>query len=210
MVRADGDGETSEPDDVYESPFVEINERVDVGEALIELGRQLDRLPEYRYAWRWAVAALHAAVQAAIVVSIAGSAKIGAMRPKAMAKWLDAYDDGRWSDLPDEQTDDFMPLYERMKNQLAYKPGADGDRAVDLLHRLRNRLGHIRPESLLVHPLDLIEVTQNCLPIIRFLLIERERGQMWWLYPEERSVVEAELVRVHDAVARLKTAYAED
>jgi hypothetical protein len=80
-----GEAEASEPDDGYDSPFVEINERIDVGEALIELGKQLERLPEYRCAWRWAAAALHAAVQAAIVVSIAGSAKVGAMRPKAMA-----------------------------------------------------------------------------------------------------------------------------
>jgi hypothetical protein len=60
-VGLDGEADPSEPDDGYDSPFVEINERIDVGEALIELGKQLERLPEYRYAWRWAAAALHAA-----------------------------------------------------------------------------------------------------------------------------------------------------
>src|SRR5207248_60855 len=119
-VGVEGDGEV---DDGYQSPFVEINERVDAGEALLELARQLDRLPDYRYAWRWALAALHAAVQAAIVVSIAGSAKIGAMTAKDQAAWMTAYDEGRWDDLPDERTDNFMPLYKRMKKQFAYAPG---------------------------------------------------------------------------------------
>ena len=70
--------------------------------------------------WRWSCAALHAAVQAAIVVSIAGSAKIGAMRVKDQAKWIAAYGEGRWSDLPDERSDDFLPLYRRMKEQLDF------------------------------------------------------------------------------------------
>jgi hypothetical protein len=203
-VEIGGDGEI---DDGYQSPFVEINERVDAGEALLELARQLDRLPDYRYAWRWAFAALHAAVQAAIVVSIAGSAKIGAMTAKDQAAWMTAYDEGRWDDLPDERTDNFMPLYTRMKRQFAYAPGDDTDWNVELLHRLRNHVGHIRPESLLAHPLPFVEMTASCLPVIRFLLIERD--DMWWLYPEERQLVETELGRAEAAVVRLRTAYSD-
>jgi hypothetical protein len=162
----EGDADWDNLDDVYQSPFVEINERVDVGEALIELVRQLDRLPDYRYAWRWACSALHAAVQAAVVVSIAGSAKIGAMKPKEQAKWMAAYDEQRWADLPDERTDDFMPLYTRMKEQLGYDPGEEVDDDIRRLHSLRNHLGHIRPSSLLVHPIDLIAMTRNCLSVV--------------------------------------------
>lgn len=208
MVGVEGDGEAEGADDAYQSPFVEINERVDVGEALLELTNQLDRLPDYKYAWRWACAALHAAVQAAIVVSIAGTAKIGAMRAKDQATWMTAYREGRWSDLPDERTDDFIPLYLRMKDQLDYAPGDDVDREVRRLHSLRNHLGHIRPMSLLVHPLDLVEMTASCLPVIRFLLIERD--EMWWLYPEERHLVEAELNDAAAAIVRLRTVYSDD
>src|SRR3954447_19572367 len=113
-------GDADSRDDRDESPFLEINERVDVGEALIVLATQLERLPDYRYAWRWACAALHAAVQAAIVVSIAGSARIGAMRVKDQAKWMTACREGRWRDLPDERSDDFLPLYRRMKEQTGF------------------------------------------------------------------------------------------
>lgn len=208
MVGTEGGGGAGEADDSYQSPFLEINERVDVGEALLELTRQLERLPDYRYAWRWACAALHAAVQAAIVVSISGSAGIGAMRVKDQEKWMTAYDEGRWSDLPDERTDDFIPLYKRMKNQFAYAPGDDVDRQVRRLHVLRNHLGHIRPESRLVHPLDLVEMTASCLPVIRYLLIERD--EMWWLYPEERHLVEAELNGAEEAIVRLRTVYSID
>lgn len=208
MVSGEGDGGVEGADDGYQSPFVEINERVDAGEALLELTNQLDRLPDYHYAWRWACAALHAAVQAAIVVSIAGSAKIGAMKPKDQAAWMNAYDEGRWSDLPDERTDDCIPLYIRMKDQFDYAPGDDVDDEVRRLHRLRNHLGHIRPMALLVHPLDLVEMTASCLPVIKFLLIER--GEMWWLYPEERQLVEAELNNAAAAIARLRTVYAND
>lgn len=129
MVGIEGD-EAEGADDAYQSPFVEINERVDVGEALLELTNQLDRLPDYKYAWRWACPALHAAVQAAIVVSIAGSAKIGAIKAKDQAAWMTAYDETRWSDLPDERTDDFIPLYLRMKDRFDYAPGDDLDREV--------------------------------------------------------------------------------
>jgi hypothetical protein len=205
MVEVEGDGEADKADDCYQSPLLEINERVDVGEALLELAKQLDRLPDYRYAWRWALPGLHAAVQAAIVVSIAGSAKIGAMRAKDQATWMTAYDEGRWSDLPDERTDDFIPLYKRMKDQFDYAPGDHVDSEVQRLHRLRNHLAHIQPMSLLVHPLDLVEMTASCLPVIRFLLIER--GEMWWLYPEERQLVEAELKRAEAAIVRLRTVY---
>jgi hypothetical protein len=62
--------------------------------------------------------------------------------------------------------------------------------------------------SLLVHPLDLIEMSASCLPVIKFLLIER--GEMWWLYPEERQRVEAELNRAEASIARLRTAYLSD
>jgi len=208
MVGVEGDGEAKGNDDAYQSPFVEINERVDVGEALRELANQLDRLPDYKYAWRWACAALHAAVQAAIVVSIAGSAKTGAMKPKDQAAWMNAYDERRWSDLPDERTDDFIPLYLRMKDQFDYTPGDDVDREVRRLHSLRNHLGHIRPMSLLVHPCDLVEMTTSCLAVIRFLLIER--GEMWWMYPEERQLVEAELNDAAAAIVRLRTVYSND
>jgi len=201
-------GDADSRDDRDESPFLEINERVDVGEALIELATQLERLPDYRYAWRWACAALHAAVQAAIVVSIAGSARIGAMRVKDQAKWITAYREGRWRDLPDERSDDFLPLYRRMKEQTGFAPGSEVDDEVARLHRLRNLLGHIRPTALLVHPSDLVEMTGTCLPIIRFLLIERD--EMWWLYPEERQSVEAELNHVETALLRLRSVYSDD
>ncbi len=130
------------------------------------------------------------------------------MKVKDQATWMAAYDEGRWSDLPDERTDDFMPLYKRMKTQLDYTPGDHVDAEVRRLHDLRNHLGHIRPMSLLVHPLDLIEMSASCLPVIKFLLIER--GEMWWLYPEERQRVEAELNRAEASIARLRTAYLSD
>jgi hypothetical protein len=44
MVGVDGDGEAEGADDAHQSPSVEINERVDVREALLELTNQLDRL----------------------------------------------------------------------------------------------------------------------------------------------------------------------
>jgi hypothetical protein len=94
------------------------------------------------------------------VVSIAGSSKIGAMRVKDQAKWMTAYDEGRWSDLPDERTDDFLPLYNRMKEQTGYAPGDGVDAEVERLHRVRNLLGHIRPISLLVHPADLKQLSR--------------------------------------------------
>lgn len=208
MAPVDNRGNVKTTDDKYESPFLEINERLDAGEALLELASQLERLPGYRYAWRWACAALHAAVQAAIVVSIAGSAKIGAMRVKDQEKWIAAYDERRWSDRPEERSDDFLPLYQRMKDQFNYAPGDDVDAEVEHLHRLRNLLGHIRPTSHFVHPAGLVEMTAACLPVIRFLLIERD--EVWWLYPEERQLVEAELSRAHAAVVRLRAFYSQD
>lgn len=59
-----------------------------------------------------------------------------------------------------------------------------------------------------MHPLDLVEMTAICLPMIRFLLIER--GEMWWLYPEERQLVEAELNDAAAAIVRLRTVYSND
>ena len=50
-------------------------------------------------------------------------------------------------------------------------------------------------------------MTASCLPVIRYLLIERD--EMWWLYPEERQLVETELERAEAAVARLRTAYSD-
>ena len=109
----EGDDATETTDDRYSSAYLEINERIDVGEALLELATQLQRLPDYPYAWRWACPALHAAVQAAIVVSIAGPARIGAMTPKDQEEWMAAYREGRPSSLRDEQSEHFMPLYKR-------------------------------------------------------------------------------------------------
>ena len=87
-------------------------------------------------------------------------------------------------------------------------PGDEVDADIKWLHRLRNLLSHIRPSALLVAPADLVEMTAHCLSVIRFLLIER--GDMWWLYQEERSLAEAGLSRAEAEIVRLRPLYPDD
>jgi hypothetical protein len=99
--------------------------------------------------WKWLLISLHNAVQGYMVVALEKGNGLLTLRPKVAEKWLAAFDgDGPY---PVEKLDDFLPLYEKIKNPVHFRepfcPSAEQNRRIERLHELRCQFMHFTPRG---------------------------------------------------------------
>jgi len=122
------------------------------------------------YRWKWAILAMQNAVQALIVVTISGTAGLGALRPDIEKKWLEAYESGT-GDFPEEMKIDCFPeLYDRMKKKFSYTPDPTVDDSVKKVNLLRNKFVHFPPHSWSIGTGGLPRIFKDCLGVVVFLI----------------------------------------
>lgn len=66
------------------------------------------------YRWKWALIAMHSAVQGFMVLALRGSNGLLALKDNSAAAWLAAYECG--GQLPEERLDTYENLYEKVKS----------------------------------------------------------------------------------------------
>jgi hypothetical protein len=68
------------------------------------------------YQWKWAILALHGAVQGFMVLALRGSNGLHALRDEDAQRWLEAHDRGE--PYPTNlKLDDFLSLYDKIKGE---------------------------------------------------------------------------------------------
>ncbi len=76
--------------------WLQVDERTDVLASLSLSLRCLERLSDDPALWKWAILALHNALQGAMVCHLSGTAQLGALSERCVKEWLDWHErDGR-------------------------------------------------------------------------------------------------------------------
>jgi hypothetical protein len=144
------------------------------------------------YYWKWAILALHNALQGFMVLALAGSSGLGALTLKSRKKWLEAHEAGA---VPPEEW--LMPvpqLFEALQRPDSmrmfvgsrhFQPTDDVREAVEDLNRDRNRFVHFVPMTWIFVTDGWLETMLLCLDVIEFAGFES--GNVLWSDDELRE-----------------------
>ena len=161
------------------------------------------------YRWKWVVVAVHATVQAFMVLALHRGNGLLAMPDKRRDDWLKKYRAGE--PLPADRMDSFLNLYERVKTDAAagwvhskpFVPSETHDESMRKLNEIRNEFIHFMPKVWALQLSGLPSVCLDCLAVARFL--NGEGGNVLWHKAEQRERAEAAFDRaqraLRDAVA---------
>ena len=149
------------------------------GETVSALEAAADELERARtdpHRWKWAILALHCAVQGMMALALRGSNNLRILKPEDAKRFLDAVESGEPypSDL---KMDDFLSLYKKIKSDTMlfymdskkFAPQGTQGRSVKRLNRLRNQFIHFTPCTFILALNGLPEMTIDCLNIAWFL-----------------------------------------
>lgn len=159
------------------SIYVRTDERIEAVRALEFLEYALRLTIGDQYYWKWAIIALHNAMQAFITCAISGTAGLGAIKERIAAQWLKVYDAGG-GPYPDLRLDWFPELYARMKKQLNFAPHQSVDDSVNSISTFRNEFIHFTPRSWSLEANGLPQMAEKCLEVVKFL--GWEPGHITW------------------------------
>jgi hypothetical protein len=181
------------------------NEQHEAARALEKLRRELEDVRAGDpYAWKWALIALHNAMQNMMVSTLAGSAGLGVLTEKTRRKWLEAYE-RRSGCYPEEKLDFFLSLYERLKCEAEFAATPDVNEAVRWLNAHRNDFIHFLPRAYVLLLYGLPETAGDCLSVVRCVGWEHDEVP-FWNDAEDEALARREL----DACLRLLLELAQD
>lgn len=180
------------------------DEQMELARALNMAREQAELVGDDVYRWKWILVALHNAARASIVCAVSGSHKLGALRPRIQDRWLAAYYSGQ-QDFPEEGLDDFMALYERVKDDCEFAPSSDVDDDVRRLNYLRNDFIHFVPKSWMIEVSGLPRIGKNALSVVGHVAWD----QRWirWLEADLRESAHADWSRLIEVLDELEAAY---
>lgn len=148
-------------------------ETVSALEAFVDELRHLD---QDAYRWKWAILALHSALQGLMVLALQGSHGLHVLREKDATRWLEAHERG--GPYPDDlKLDDFLCLYDKIKSDQMlmyvhskkFQPQGTQGGSVKLLNRLRNEFIHFTPRVWVLDLHGLPSMCNDCLDAMDFL-----------------------------------------
>ena len=155
------------------------------------------------YRWKWAVLALHAAVQGFMVLGLRGSNDFEVLSSAAAKDWLAAVEAGDPPPLDQKRLDSFLGLYRKVKsdrmlryvNSKQFRPGKTHDRSLAMLNELRNEFTHFLPKHWSLEVSGLPSICGDCLDLIEFL--GWDSGNVMW-------IDEGSETRAHRALAEAR------
>ena len=149
------------------SQWLRTDEQVEGVRALEMARSQLALAGKDPLAWKWALVALHNAVQNFVAASTSGPAGLGTLKSFIAEKWLET---GRTAPGSVESIPDYFPeLYDRMKRETGMTFSAAIDLSVLRLNEFRNSFIHFTPSSWLIHVDELPGLAQECLKVVEAL-----------------------------------------
>jgi hypothetical protein len=121
-------------------------DKQDIGQAsLDEACSCLIRIRGNKHLWKYAIIAIHNALQCYLAIALRGGSGIDTWKKSHAKKWLKAYEANE--DLPNVQLDYFMELYDKL---FISKPAKQRD-LVYFLNETRNEFIHFSSDSYSVH-----------------------------------------------------------
>jgi hypothetical protein len=154
--------------------YLRVDERTDVLLSLQQCDLSVRLARRSQGNWKWAILALHNALQGALVCHLSGSAQLGALTERSISDWLSWYGGDRTLKPPREWLADTKELFGRLsasgKRYEAAGPiirvtGAQTE-AFDRLHALRNDFQHFTPKGWSLEITGLAETFSQVLDVI--------------------------------------------
>jgi hypothetical protein len=154
--------------------YLRVDERTDVLLSLQQCDLSVRLARRSQGNWKWAILALHNALQGALVCHLSGSAQLGALTERSISDWLSWYGGDRTLKPPREWLADTKELFSRLsaadKRYEAAGPiirVTDAQAAAfDRLHALRNDFQHFTPKGWSLEIAGLPEIFLNVLDVI--------------------------------------------
>lgn len=126
------------------------------------------------YAWKWVLISMHNAAQGFMVLALWNGNGLLALRDKIAAKWIEAYTNG--GQYPVEKLDEFLNLYEKVKNPNnfhtiesgPFSPGDSHDQSFKRLNSFRNEFIHFTPKGWALELSGLPRVCLDTLDLVEY------------------------------------------
>lgn len=163
------------------------------------------------YRWKWALIAMHSAVQGFMVLALRGSNGLLALKDNSAAAWLAAYECG--GQLPEERLDTYENLYEKVKSDRLlifshskkFVPVGSQGRSIKKLKNLRDEFIHFVPKGWSLEVSGLPSIFADCLDLIDFL--GWDCGNVIWHDPSMESRAKAAIAAARTCLAELHGYY---
>jgi hypothetical protein len=183
--------------------------------SLDEFAQHLKKAQSCSYHWRWAIEALHSALQNAMVLALAGTWDVRTLKPhhakKLIAKQHIEFDANLRATA---QLDSFPGLYGKiqdpeMMGQYTHsrrlEPSPSMDEAVSWLNVTRYELKHFRVQTVLFDAAIWPKFCIECLAVIRFLV--HDSNNIFWFRRSTQIRAARALVAAENATERIRGVY---
>ena len=157
--------------------FVVTDEFLEPISALEATADELQRVQVDPYRWKWAILALHSAMQGMMALALRGSSNLRILKPEDTKRFLDAVESGGPYPV-DLQMDNFLNLYKKIQSDdimgfdmdsRKFEPEETQGQSIEALNRLRDQYVHFIPCAFILRVNELPEMTLDCLNIAWFL-----------------------------------------
>jgi hypothetical protein len=196
----------------------EVEQAVNALDFSVELLERSTTAPQY---WRWALLALHQAVQGFMVCALAGS---DGTRPlnhekrdvreyiKALRKYSVT---GQYPELPARALDRFLNLYKKVKNanvmrqyttSQAFIPRRGFQTRIEDLNTFRNEFQHFTPKKWVVEVAVFLEPAQAAIQLIDFLAF-KSHNIVWRAHPGKKELVRRRLNKARAVLSSMEAQY---
>ena len=154
------------------------------------------------YFWKWAILALHSALQGFMVIGLKDSAGLNILKDDIAEEWLQAYREG--GQFPIEKLDTFLNLYKKIKSNRMlmyfhskkFVPEGTQGQSIKKLNILRNDFMHFIPKGWSLEVSGLPIICMDCIQIIRFL--GWSSGNFIWRDENQKNKCNDLLNRIQD------------
>lgn len=214
---SDSDRAEVHMEELREKLLFETDQYDEAIESLLEFTRHVQDVYAQPSKWRWAIRALHSAVQAFMVLALQGTWDVKTLRPRQAQKVLKT--EHCVPDLvleAEAQLDDFPNLYTKIKDpemmreyshSRAFEPENEVDDAIEWLNKTRNQLQHFRSMCWSIYTYDFPSKCQACLSVIAFLHFEC--NNITWFPRSNAGRAQRAIKEANQAVDNLRKRYQE-
>ncbi|MFN3331907.1 MAG: hypothetical protein ACK47M_05290 [Caldilinea sp.] len=164
------------------------------------------------YRWKWALIALHSAVQGFMVLALRGSNNLAILKKNNAIEWIEALRNNRL--LTDERLDTYLNLYSKVKkatfmqkyiHSIAFVPSGSQDHSIRMLNSLRNEFIHFVPKGWRLEVSELPALVIDCLNFIIFL--GWQCGNVLWYEPSMEFRAKAAVASAQTIATELSMLY---
>ena len=166
------------------STFLRTNEYSEAISSLKFFVEIIPSINEDIYRWKWAIIALHNAVQGFMVLSLKGTDSLLILPDKQSTKWLDAYYNDQ--PLPEERLDNFLHLFNKIQQYRNFPTSAQYQKHLEKLNSIRNNFIHFSPKNWSLEISGLPAICMDCLHVIHYLV---EQEEILWYQKEVQQQV---------------------